>query len=208
MNKMTLRQVGPKETQLNYPNEERRHDEINSSASYRAYMQASVDYGKLLVTNLIFVNAGALLVFPTLLDKVKTGSLNADTVTGAATMFVCGLFCAMVSGFIAYLNFMWIAHQSSLIANRKSFVAKCDDAMLEFEPNKKILDDIDKGILKFGRWIQRSFYSGVAVGILSFVFFVIGCSVVRSDVLSHHGSLVIDFIKQLNTALRMLSGSS
>ncbi len=203
-----MRQVGPKETQLNYPAEDRRHDEVNSSATYRAYMSASVDYGKLLITNLIFVNAGALLVFPTLLDKVKAGSLNVDTVTGAATMFVCGLFCAMASGFVAYLNFMWLGHQSALIANRKSFLAKCDEAMLELGPNKKTLGDLDKGILKFGRWIQRSFYLSIAVGLLSFMFFVLGCSVVRDDVLSHHSNSVINYFKQLNLALRVLSGSS
>ncbi len=146
-------------------------------------------------------------MFPTLLDKVKAGSLNVDTVTGAATMFVCGLFFAIASGFSAYLNFMWFAHQSAVIANRKSFVAKCDDAMLELDANKKVLIDIDKNILKFGRWIQRSFYLGIAVGILSFVFFVIGCSVVRNDVVSHHSSLVINFLRQLNVALRMISRS-
>jgi len=197
-----VRQLNEREADSNYAPEDRRHDEVNSSASYRSYMSASVDYGKLLVANLIVINAGALLVFPTLLDKVNSGSLNVNTVTGAATMFVLGIFSAMVSGFLAYLIFMWLAHQSFTVSNKRIFLAKCTQEMRELEENKKIIGGFDSEIEKFGRWIQRSFYVGISVGILSFVFFVVGCAFVRSDVLGRHTELFTAVMKHLRWIFR------
>jgi hypothetical protein len=43
---------------------------------FSEYVSISADYGKLLVTNLMVINAGALLVFPSLLQVLKREEIH------------------------------------------------------------------------------------------------------------------------------------
>lgn len=199
---MELKQLSEKESEANYPPDERRHAEISSSASYRGYLSASVDYGKLLVANLIVINAGALLIFPTLLDKVKSGSLDVNTVTGAATMFVLGIFSALASGFVAYLNFMWLAKHETVFGNRRSFFWKCNPEMLDLKENQTIIAGFDADLARLERRINVTLYLSIIMGILAFAFFVSGCGYVRSDVLSRHDNAIVELLRHLFTIWR------
>jgi hypothetical protein len=147
------------------------------------YVAISADYGKLLVTNLMVINAGALLVFPSLLQVLKREEIDLDSASFAAALFVVGLVLAALCGYAAYLNFMWLGLSSAHKENMRDFKSKCTPEMLELEVNKSEIAKMVKSIRcnDFGGSV--SVYLGNLLGLISGVVFCFGCYYVRQSIL-------------------------
>ena len=147
------------------------------------YVAISADYGKLLVTNLMLINAGALLVFPSLLQVLKREQIDLISASFAATLFVVGLVLAGLCGYAAYLNFMWLGLSSANKDNLQDFKSKCTPEMLELEANKNEISKIKKSIRRNDCAANVSLYLGNIVGLASGVVFCFGCYYVRKSIL-------------------------
>jgi hypothetical protein len=149
---------------------------------FQDYVAISADYGKLLVTNLMVINAGALLVFPSLLQALKRDEINLSAASFAALMFVVGLVLAGLCGYAAYLNFMWLGLSSAYQDNLRDFQLKCSPEMLEFEENKTTITKIEKSIQKNDFAGNTCLYLGNLFGLASGVVFCVGCYYVHEAV--------------------------
>ncbi len=143
------------------------------------YVVISADYGKLLVTNLMVINAGALLAFPSLLQVLKREEIDLSAASYAATLFVIGLGLAALCGYAAYLNFMWLGLSSVHQDNLRDFRSKCTAEMLEFEQNKKEITKMERSIRRNERAGSISLYVGNLLGLGSGVMFCIGRYYIR-----------------------------
>jgi hypothetical protein len=142
---------------------------------YADYVAISAEYGKLLVTNLMVINAGALLVFPSLLETLKDGKINLIAASCAANFFVGGLVLAGLCGYAAYLNFMWLAQSAGYDENLQIFRNKCTPEMLEIELNKVEIAKLTGNIKKNNNLGQTSLYVGNVLGLASGIAFCLGC---------------------------------
>jgi hypothetical protein len=143
------------------------------------YVAVSADYGKLLVTNLMVINAGALLIFPSLMGVLKRDQIDLDAASFAAFMFIIGLVAAGLSGYAAYLNFMWLGLSSAHDDNVYDFKSKCTSEMLEHEANKISIIKMEKSAQRYNSAASLSFYLGNIIGLASGVVFCVGCYYVR-----------------------------
>jgi hypothetical protein len=147
------------------------------------YAAISADFGKLLVTNLMVINAGALLVFPSLLDGLKKESINLGFASLAATLFVIGLILAGLCGYAAYINYMCLGLSKANEDNLLEFKAKCTPEMLKLDQNINIISKIEKDIL-FNDWVGMwTLYLGNFLGISSGAIFCAGCYYVKAAIL-------------------------
>jgi hypothetical protein len=147
------------------------------------YVAISADYGKLLVTNLMLINAGALLVFPSLLQVLKHDQINLISASFAASLFVVGLVLAGLCGYVAYLNFMWLGLSSEHTQNLRDFKSKCTPDMFQHEANKVEIAKMENSIRRNDCAGSISIYLGNLFGLASGVVFCFGCYYVRQSIL-------------------------
>jgi hypothetical protein len=147
------------------------------------YVAISADYGKLLVTNLMVINAGALLVFPSLLQVLKHDQINLSAAAFSATLFVAGLVLAGLCGYVAYLNFMWLGLSAAHTENLRDFKLKCTPEMLQLETNKSEIAKMENSIRRNDCAGSLSVYLANLLGLASGVLFCFGCYYVRQSIL-------------------------
>jgi hypothetical protein len=147
------------------------------------YVSISAEFAKLLVTNLMVINAGALLVFPSILQALKRNELDLNSSTWAATFFVFGLVLAGLCGYAAYLNFMCLGMSSAHSENLRDFRSKCTPEMLELEANKIEIAKMEKSIGYNNLVAKVGLYLGNLFGLASGLVFCVGCYYVRSSML-------------------------
>lgn len=79
------------------------------------HAKISSEFSKLLLTNLILINAGGMVSFPTTLTIVKAlhpnATLDPDALVLPFVAFVAGLALSLITTFIVYLNFMYLAQR-------------------------------------------------------------------------------------------------
>ena len=131
----------------------------------------------------MLVNAGALLVFPTLVDRLKSGSIDLSAASYAAICFVVGLVSAAMCGYFAYINFVYLAQNTLVQTNLSNFKAKCTPEMLEVTQNKMTIKEMVGSLKRQDCMISWTFYLGNFVGIVSLVLFCLGCFYVRKAIL-------------------------
>ena len=142
------------------------------------------EFSKMLIGNLILINAGGVGSITFFANEAHTVQLSINEkiqhLMPSATFFVIGLLSAILCGFSAYVNFSALAtialnhYNDELSIFRKQHIAYRDNPSY-----KALLDDAKKlSEVKVGqldRWIEISKYAGIGFGFCSFGCFVAGC---------------------------------
>jgi hypothetical protein len=164
-------------------NEQARHEQNIVNARYASYVEQSAKYGQLLITNLMVINAGALVVFPSLMELIKRSTIDVQEASYASVCFVIGLVLAAASGYSAYASYMILAHDTINERNVVEFEAKCSKEMLELPENMKTIRKLKHRIKRGEFWSAVTFYGGNAFGVASMLMFCLGCFYVRASLL-------------------------
>ena len=164
-------------------NDQFRHDDQMSNSKYLSYLDSSSKFGQLLVTNLIIINAGALLVFPTFIEKLRNGTISNSSASMASILFVLGLVSAVLSGYAAYLNFMYLAQSTITRKNLRIFKHKCTPQMLEVPENKTVIIDLTDTETKHNKVVSFTVIAGNIFGLLSCGLFIVGCYFIKTAIL-------------------------
>ncbi len=144
------------------------------------YSKASVEFSKILVTNLNLINAGGLLATPTIakflgFDMMRPAvKIVVLTVPGA--LFLAGLVCAALCALATYINFQRHGRHEGLLRGVGFINMKLH---LPLMPGEKPYTDFDednakalKDVEESRKAINRSYHAGRGFGILSAVCFV------------------------------------
>ncbi len=201
---MEERQLTQSESENNYPIDQQRHDENAFLATRSAYLTGALDYGKLLVTNLILINSGALFAFPALFLRDEHTQLSIVNTVPAVVSFAVGIIFGLFTGYASYFNYLWQADISASRSNRSAFVRKCSPEMLDVPKNVEIIAEFDREIVKLGGRINSSFYAGNCAGLCSALAFMVGCYYVWSAIVTSKIGLcdaISLYLKQLVNAL-------
>jgi hypothetical protein len=149
------------------------------------YGKASVEFSKLLVTNLHLINAGGLLATPTLAKFVGYEVMRAKVQTLVLTLppvlFLLGLISAAVCALATSRNFH--KHAPAAVLDKEEQIAAArthfpllpdEEPYTAYEQDKHLIDEARK---KNNRSIQRTYFTGLGSGTLSIIFFAAGCGV-------------------------------
>ena len=164
-------------------NDQFRHHDQMSNSMYLSYLDSCSKYGQLLVTNFIIINAGALLVFPTFIEKLRNGTISNSSASTASILFVLGLVSAVLSGYAAHLNFMYLAQSTITRKTLRIFKHKCTPQMLEVPENKKVIVDLTDTEAKQSKVVSLTVIAGNNFGLLSGGLFIVGCYFIRTAIL-------------------------
>lgn len=180
MSDMDERQLTPSESEINYPADQQRHDETKFLATRSAYLAGALEYGKLLVANLVLINSGALFAFPALFLRDEQYKFGIANTVPAVVSFAIGIILGLCTGYVSYFNFLWHAELSASQASRSAFVRKCTPEMLSVMKNVEVIAEFDREIAKLSLRINCSFKVANCFGIFSALAFIVGCYFVRS----------------------------
>jgi uncharacterized membrane protein YciS (DUF1049 family) len=160
--------------------DEKRHLEAATVQDVAPYANGSVQMAAVLVANLIVINAGGLLVFPAYLkDLPQLGTEARLNVANSATLFVFGLICSFLTGYIAYLNYQFhiryrindLYQKVGELEERHDEITKHRLAKWRTENSKELAESEKKHVLQ----INVSFWLGQIFGWLSVCFFIAAC---------------------------------
>lgn len=143
----------------------------------------SVQFALVLVANLMLINSGALLVFPSLIQRTADKSFDLNFVSSAAWSFVVGIVLAAACGYSAYHNFM--AHSQLETAQFRKEVAQLqyDEESLASGNLSDWSREIAALINKSEKVIGVTLWTGNITGLASLAFFVLGCTFVQAAIL-------------------------
>jgi hypothetical protein len=147
------------------------------------YSKASVEFSKILVTNLNLINAGGLLATPTIakflgFDAMRP-AVKVVALTVPSVLFLLGLVCAALCALLAYINFKRHASNEGWLREGQYINMKLHFPLLPGEePYTDYYQDIAKATKEIDnsrKAINRSYYAGIGFGVSSVIFFVAAC---------------------------------
>ena len=156
------------------------HVQSLASQDAAVYHDSASRFSTLLVSNLMLMNGGALLALPTLLDKLTiANTASKSEIVYAMAEFVSGVISATICGYASYLNY-------GLLGTHRYKQSYVDQLKLMYPDPKKLdetssswlastLENYQQKMSKQERYIWFTFWIGNISGVLSLVFFVVGC---------------------------------
>jgi hypothetical protein len=149
------------------------------------YGKASVEFSKLLVTNLHLINAGGLLATPTIAKflgyEAMRPAIRVAVLTTPPVLFLAGLLCAAGCALSAYVNFQKHARSQNLLRDEQLLAIKTHFPLLPDEKPYTMtayhadLASIRRVQAKNDRAIQKTYRLGISFGLLSLLFFSLAC---------------------------------
>lgn len=147
------------------------------------YSKASVEFSKILLTNIHLINAGSLLATPTIAKFLGYETLKPGTQTLLLVLppvfFLSGLVCAALSALATYRNFQLHAademyDRARALANARRFFP-----LIAGEPPyttyETELEEIEEKQRKNDNAIQSTYVRGLGFGFASIGCFLAGC---------------------------------
>ncbi|WP_331326534.1 hypothetical protein [Methylobacterium fujisawaense] len=140
----------------------------------------SAEFSKLIVVNLQFINAGALLAAPSialnLLGLSGLKPLEKWQLIGIPMgMFAAGLVAASLSSFWAYRNYEMIAHHWEAEREWREFNLGRLTPWFDGEKGQRKLEEAAKKRVRYQIKAQRRFWFSLASGWASILLFICGC---------------------------------
>lgn len=142
---------------------------------HSAYIGGIIEFGKLLTSNLILINAGGIVALPAYAQLFHDPSASIVWAYALpALIFALGLVSAGVSGFCSFKCY-------------SKGAAKKHYEKLIILTGKRNSDDplhIEEKVSRIDRSIRTYYHWSISLGWLSLAFFFLGCSVFGIEVLA------------------------
>jgi len=144
----------------------------------------SVEFAKLIVTNLIWVNAAGLGSLPVISRLAGVDGAPWSQITqvllAPAEYFAAGMLFALMCSLTIYLNFYKMAMQAGANCDAEVNAMRQGNVALISHPSAKTLvqDQLSNSISEAERhafWVKFYFWSAFVTGIFSFGFFSWAC---------------------------------
>lgn len=160
----------------------------------KRYIEAqkiTMDFSKIIVTNLIWINAAGIgsipAIIPLLKDNLELPESKFAFALWPGVAFTAGLMFAILGAFLIYLNFSFIAR--SYDADKIYETNKIRAYLFSNIANESILqaiqgrmnDGINQGS-KSRYWLNVFLYLSVASGLISFSIFLSGFWIIISQI--------------------------
>lgn len=139
--------------------------------AWRGLTEAGL-WGRLAIQFGFLLNGGALVLLPTLMAQSSGYPIDRVAAAGSAWLFVIGLVTTALCCFVAYIHFRVVTDANYAIADREDNYI--NHVLYGSEQSLALANKASERQARMHRWDLRLGYVGLALGLLTYGFFIWG----------------------------------